>query len=73
MNKAAIMIIASLLAVNLWFGAAIVRLENQRYALVLDMCSGRTPEKLLRQHDCLANVQTRTSPIYHLLYGLRIL
>jgi hypothetical protein len=73
MSKVAIGIITALVAINLWFGAAIVRLENQRYALSLDMCSGSTPEKLLRQHDCLANVQTRTSPIWHLLYGLRLL
>lgn len=73
MNKTAIAIIAALLALNVWFGEAIVRLENQRYALSLDMCSGSTPEKLRSQHDCLVTVQTRTSPLWHLLYGLRIL
>lgn len=73
MSKTAIATIAVLLAINIWFGAAIVRLENQRYALSLDLCSGSTPEKLLQQHECLAKVRTRASPIWHLLYGLRLL
>lgn len=73
MSRTALAVITLLVALNLWFGAAIVRLENQRYALSLDMCAGTTPAKLIRQHDCLARVQARTSPIYHLLYGLGIL
>jgi hypothetical protein len=72
MSRLAIAIIATLVALNLWFGAAIIRLENQRHALRLGMCPGNTMEELLRRNDCLANVQTRTSPGYHLLYGLQI-
>lgn len=73
MSKRTVAIIAALAALNVWFGAAIVRLENQRYALSLGMCSGATPVELLRQHECLANVTTRTGPLAHLIYGLRIL
>jgi len=44
-----------------------VRAENQRYALLLGMCidgdPGRPPN-----FDCLDEVQTRTSWIWHLYY-----
>lgn len=73
MSRAAVATIAVLVVLNLWFGATIVRIENERYALSLDMCPGNTPERLLHQHECLAKVQTRTSPVYHLLYGLGLL
>jgi hypothetical protein len=69
-------LIAVLLLIVLWFGSAIVRLENERYALSLDMCGTLKPEdvsKLTLREDCLRSVETRTSPMYHLLYGLKLI
>ena len=60
----------------IWFGAAVIRLENQRYALDLEVCGRIYPadaRTLLARDKCLERVQTRTSQIYHLLYGLKIL
>jgi hypothetical protein len=65
--------IAVLIAALLWFGSAIIRLENQRYALELEMCGVWSPERSVERSQCLDNVRTRTSPIYNLLYGLKIL
>tara|TARA_B100000949_G_C14008176_1_gene336114 strand:- start:233 stop:448 length:216 start_codon:yes stop_codon:yes gene_type:complete len=66
-------IIAILVAALIWFGFAIVRIENQRYALELEMCGKWSPENLIDRSECLEKVETRTGPIAHLLYGLRLL
>lgn len=66
-------IIAALLALNLWFAMAIIRIENQRYALSLGMCPTDTPEHLLNHFNCIEKVETRTNPVFHLIYGLGIL
>jgi len=69
-------IIVGLLILVFWFGSAIVRLENQRYALELEVC-GRfdpaNPETRIKRDACLGRIQTRTGALYHLIYGLNLL
>ena len=65
--------IAVLLAALMWFGSAIIRLENQRYALELELCGNWSPERSVERSECLDQVRTRTSPFANLLYGLNLL
>ncbi len=71
MTKNIIILTLSLLLV--WFGVSLVRVENQRYALLLETCGSLTPDNLVTRMECLKNVETRTGPIYHLIYGLGLL
>lgn len=66
-NLRALVVILSALA--LWLGAALVRVENERYALFLGMC--RASDGLLVDASCLAKVETRTSWVWHLMYALK--
>ena len=67
-------VIVALICLLVWFGASIIRLEKYHYAASLGMC-GELENKLdrIRREECLENAETRTSPIWHLVYGLRIL
>ena len=65
--------IALLAAMLVWFGTAIVRLEQYRYASMLAMCGPLDPLTLGKRELCLQKAETRTSPVYHLLYGLDLL
>ncbi len=65
-------IIAILLALLIWFGTTIVLLENYHYASQLGFCQEYDLD-LVGRDECLEKVETRTSWIWHLLYGLRIL
>ncbi|MDX0506249.1 hypothetical protein GOD80_25860 [Sinorhizobium medicae] len=56
-------IIAMLVVLLVWLAAALVRVENERYALLLQMCP---------RQNC-DGVETRTSWIWHLIYGLGIM
>jgi hypothetical protein len=62
-------------ALLIWFGQAIARLENQRYAYDLGMCGNFVLEgKALVDRDrCINSINTRTSDFYNLAYGLRLL
>jgi hypothetical protein len=62
-------VIITLVACLVWFGASIVRLENQRYAYSLEMCD--QPEPLPAKPNC--DIETRTHWTAHLLYGLRLI
>jgi len=62
--------IALLLSLLVWFGATIIRLENYHYAAALRMCDEHID--LAKRSQCLNAKETRTSSIYHLLYGLRV-
>ena len=65
-----------LFGIVIWFGASIVRLENERYALELEVCGRFDPTKpstLTDRDDCLERVQTRTGALNNLLYGLRVI
>lgn len=48
-------------------GAALVRVENERYALALGMCRDKLG---LVDEPCLAGTETRTSWTWHLFYAL---
>jgi hypothetical protein len=48
----------------------IVRIENQRYAMLLGMCRDKTTPDLLSDMNCLPVVQTRTHWVWHLYYAL---
>jgi hypothetical protein len=66
MKSAAIVV---LLLISVFLADRVVRLENQRYALYVDICK-RDPANPLRQGDCLKQVQTRTSWFWHLYYAM---
>lgn len=65
--------IALLAGMLVWFGTAIVRLEQYHYASMLGMCGSLDPLTLGKREGCLQKAETRTSPFYHLLYGLKLL
>ena len=67
------MTIALLAGMLVWFGTAIVRLERYHYASMLGMCGQIDPLRLGKREVCLQKAETRTSPFYHLLYGLGVL
>lgn len=62
-------LIAVLAALLVWFGSALIRVENERYALFTGLCTfdAKSMEPL---DKCTRNAQTRTSPLWHLYYAL---
>jgi len=66
-------VIVVLLAMLVWFGVAIVRLENARYAASLGICDRYAGLSIHRRGPCLDATKTRTSWVYNLLYGLRVI
>jgi hypothetical protein len=50
-----------------WLSAALVKAENQRYALSLGMC---IDERKVVDYTCLKGLETRTAWYWHLFYGL---
>jgi hypothetical protein len=66
-------LVAVLLGLLLWFGTALVQVENERYALELEMWGAWSPETSLERTSCLDRVETRTGAIAHLVYALGIL
>lgn len=69
MKYRAPLIILSVLVI--WLAASLVRVENQRYALQVGMC--RDAATGLTDFTCLGTVETRTSWVWHLLYGVGVL
>ncbi|MCY1212375.1 hypothetical protein D9M72_241090 [compost metagenome] len=69
-GKARVIGALTLCALLVWFGASLVRVENQRYALMLGMCNA-DPLKILAQPECLKAVQSRTGWWWHLGSALR--
>ena len=72
-NRVLILTIVVLALLLLWFGSAIVRLENQNYAMRVGMCGAHDPidiQNVLDRTRCLETVETRTSPLWHLYYAL---
>ena len=66
--------IIALLAMLLWFGSAIIRLERYHYASMLGMCDRYSGELARgKREQCLQRTETRTNPVYHLAYGLRLI
>ena len=63
----------ALLALSLFLADRVVRLENQRYALMLQMYEKRivpNSNVIVQDAKCLGSVQTRTSWVGHLFYAL---
>lgn len=60
------LVVAVLLIV--WLSVALVRVENERYAMQVGMCKV-DPVKPIR--PCLDQVETRTSWVWHLFYALK--
>ena len=67
MKAMQVALVAMLLAI-VYLCAVIVRIENERYALSVGMC--RDSVTGFADRACLAKVETRTSPMWHLLYGM---
>jgi hypothetical protein len=60
----------------IWSASAVVRLENYRYANFLGSCSQfniADPMQRVKREICLEQSETRTSWVWHLLYGLKII
>lgn len=68
MRRNQIGLVAAVLLV-LWLATALVRVENQRYALSLGMCQD-TVSGVGSDYKCLAAVETRTAWYWHLFYAL---
>lgn len=68
-------VIVGLLACLLWFGSAVIRLEQFHYATMLEACPLMQNELgHVKWIICLERKKDlRTSPFYDLLYGLDIL
>ena len=62
-------LVVILLAFSLWLGAALVRVENERHALQIGMCSFNPTEPLSMFH-CLKKAETRTGWWWHLYSAL---
>lgn len=68
--------ISALAIAVVWLGAAVVRLENYRYANFIGSCSQfniNDPRERIEREACLERVETRTSWAWHLVYGPKIL
>ena len=65
-------IIGILFLLLIWFGATIVRLENYHYAVQVGFCQEYSNLDG-KKEECLNKAETRTSWMWHLLYGLKIL
>lgn len=63
-------IVAVLLVALVLVTHALVRVENQRYALSLGMCPSTDPAFPLPDLKCLATVETRTAWFRHVYYAL---
>jgi hypothetical protein len=65
------LLILVMVAILIWCGSAIVRLEGYRYAESLGMCHQHHPD-LVRLDDCMRHAETRTHPLWHLLHELGV-
>ena len=76
MRIIAIALAVCLVVVTVWFGSAVVKLENYRYANLVGMCSHYNiadPIQRIQREDCLEKARTRTHWWWHLLHGLKII
>lgn len=55
------------LGVIVWLATALVRVENERFAMQVGLCQ-REPNGW--DYSCIQQVQTRTSWVWHLFYAL---
>jgi len=62
------------LALNVWMGVALARLENYHYASQLGMCAEYLDPNLamqIKRDTCLEKKVTRTSALWHIYYALK--
>jgi hypothetical protein len=69
MKELLIVVLAGLLV---WVSSALIRVENERYALSLGMCPDAYEAGMKAHFDCIDTVETRTHPMWHLVYALGI-
>jgi hypothetical protein len=70
MTKVPVVVLAGCLAIGVvLLGAALVRVENERYALSTGLCVFDATN--LKMYDCLRTVETRTAWWWHIFYALR--
>jgi hypothetical protein len=60
-------LILTLALAVMMLGYRLVHVENERYALFMGLCTQHSPS------TCLNEVETRTSWVWHLVYGLGII
>jgi hypothetical protein len=66
---------------NLWLASAVIRLEKFHYSTMIGACSEQkiAGQVIIREYDsakmykCLEEYEPRTSDLWNLLYGLRVL
>ena len=70
-NKLLIPFVVSII-LCVWLSFSLVKVENERYALIVGMCDMKDTPAVLRLIDfqCLAKVETRTSWVWHLFYAM---
>lgn len=71
MAKTLSIVVLSLLVA--WQSAHVIRLERYHYAAFLGLCADQAPVDLVasvKRHQCLSTTETRTSPLWHLWYGM---
>ena len=71
MKKILIPIVVVLVLIIIYQAVQIIRLERYHYASQVGFC--QEIEELVARDKCLNETETRTSPIYHLLYGLKLM
>lgn len=69
-SPASTVLVLLLLALLVWFGSALARVENERYAIQVGLCtfSPTDPPALF---DCLEKAETRTGWWWHIFYALK--
>lgn len=56
-----LILVVTLFGITLWFGSAIIRLENYHYASQVEFCDELSGlENLIQKNQCLDETQTRT-------------
>jgi hypothetical protein len=61
-------LLATALVIIIILGTALVRVENQRYAMFIGMCID--PATKMGDSNCLASVETRAGWWWHLYYAI---
>ena len=69
MKTILIIVLAGLLVLT---SVRLVEVENQRYAMLTGLCSGKLDPRI-PDVQCLATVQTRTLWLWHLAYALKVI
>lgn len=69
-SSASMVLIVILILLLTWFGFALVRVENERYALQVGLCTLK-PSDPLALFDCLKKTETRTGWWWHIFYALK--